>query len=66
MSWIIMQLDLDRVLHIEETTVTVSGYRHRTTIPSSIFVHLKLQNGDAIRWILTKDGAVTVMRVEAD
>lgn len=66
MLWIIMQLDLDRVLHIEETTVTVSGYRHRTTIPSSIFVHLKLQNGDAIRWILTKDGAVTVMRVEAD
>ncbi|MCK4445360.1 MAG: hypothetical protein KAW09_12500 [Thermoplasmata archaeon] len=61
-----MQLDLDKVLHIEETTVTVSGYRHRTTIPSSIFEHLERQNGDAVRWILTKDRAVTVMRVEAD
>lgn len=61
-----MQLDLDKVLHIEETTVTVSGYRHRTTVPSSIFEHLKLKNGDAIRWILTKDGAVTVMRVNVD
>ena len=61
----VMQLDLDKVLHIEETTVTVSGYRHRTTIPSSIFEHLKLQNRDAVRWILSKDGTVNVMKVES-
>lgn len=61
-----MQLDLDKVLHIEETTVTVSGYRHRTTIPSSIFEHLELRSGDTLRWILTKDGTVSVMRVETE
>ncbi len=61
-----MQLDLDKVLHIEETTVTVSGYRHRTTIPSSIYEHLGLKSGDTLRWILTKDGTVSVMKVGAD
>lgn len=60
----LMKLDLDNVLHIEETTITVSGYRHRTTIPSSIFKHLKMGNGDTLRWILTKDGTVVVMKVE--
>ncbi|MCK4443956.1 MAG: AbrB/MazE/SpoVT family DNA-binding domain-containing protein [Thermoplasmata archaeon] len=60
-----MQLDLDNVLHIEETNVTVSGYRHRTTIPSSIFEHLGLQSGDTLRWILTKDGSVSVMKAES-
>jgi len=60
-----MKLDMDGVQHIEETVVTVSGYRHRTTVPSSVFRKLKFQSGDKLRWILKKDGTVIVMKVEA-
>ena len=59
-----VQLDLDAIESIEETTVTVRSYRHRTTIPSKIFRLLNLTQGDRLRWIALKDGSVLVMKLK--
>jgi bifunctional DNA-binding transcriptional regulator/antitoxin component of YhaV-PrlF toxin-antitoxin module len=57
------KLDMEDVVAIEETDLTIRGYRHRTTVPSKIFEFLKLKEGDALRWIATKDGSVYVLKV---
>jgi len=55
---------LDDVLSIEETKVTVRQYRHRTTVPASIFKMLKLKDGDVLRWIAMKDGKIFIERIQ--
>ena len=57
-------IDMDEVVCMEETHITVRGYRRRTTVPSCIFKFLELEDGDVIRWIATKDGAVSVSKLE--
>jgi bifunctional DNA-binding transcriptional regulator/antitoxin component of YhaV-PrlF toxin-antitoxin module len=53
----------DEVVYIEETTVTVRSYRHRTTVPSKIFKFLDLKQGDILRWIALEDGTVYIRKV---
>jgi len=57
------KLDLDQVVVIEETGITVRGYRRRTTVPSKIFEFLKLKDGDGLKWVATKDGIVFVTKI---
>jgi len=57
-------IDMDEVVCMEETHITVRGYRRRTTVPSCIFKFLELEDGDVIRWIATKDGSVSVSKLE--
>ena len=45
---------------IETSSVTVRGYRHRTTVPSKSFKRLKLKDKDTLRWTWFKDGTLTV------
>ena len=59
-----IDLDINEIESIEETTVTVRSYRHRTTIPSKIFRMLDLAQGDRLRWIAMKDGAVYLMKLK--
>ena len=58
------KLDTDDIVCIEETTVTVRSYRHRTTVPSKIFRLLDLKQGDSLRWIAVKDGTVYIRKVQ--
>ena len=58
------QVDTDEIIAMEDTHITVRGYRRRTTIPSGIFRFLELADGDVIRWIATKDGTVFVSKLE--
>ena len=58
------KIDTDDIVAMEDTHITVRGYRRRTTIPSGIFRFLELGDGDVIRWIATKDGAVYVSKLE--
>ncbi len=58
------KIDTDDIVAIEDTHITVRGYRRRTTIPSGIFRFLELGDGDVIRWIATKDGTVYVSKLE--
>jgi hypothetical protein len=58
------QINTDEIVAMEETHITVRGYRRRTTIPSGIFRFMDLEDGDTIRWIATKDGVVYVSKLE--
>ncbi len=55
---------MEDVVYIEETAITVRGYRRRTTVPSKIFKFMGLREGDALRWIAMRDGSVSVTKVE--
>jgi len=56
-----MQIDLDEVEYITETTLTIRGTRRRTTVPKEIVEHFGLKDGDRIRWILFKDNTLIVV-----
>lgn len=56
-------IDTDDIVAMEDTHITVRGYRRRTTIPSGIFRFMELEDGDVIRWIATKDGVVYVSKL---
>ena len=58
------KIDTDDIVAMEDTHITVRGYRRRTTIPSGIFRFLELGDGDVIRWIATKEGTVYVSKLE--
>ena len=63
-SYAMPKIDTDEIVAMEDTHITVRGYRRRTTIPSGIFRFLELSDGDVIRWIATKDGTVYVSKLE--
>jgi len=50
----------ENVVVMEETAITVRGYRRRTTIPSGIFKFLGLKHGDVVRWTAVNDGTVFI------
>lgn len=57
-----MQVDLDDIAFVSETSLTIRGPRRRTTVPKEIVENLRLGDGDRIRWILFADGKVLVAR----
>ena len=59
-----MQIDMDDVEHITETSLTIRGSRRRTTMPKSIVDKLGLKDGNKIRWILFKDGSIVITKVK--
>ena len=60
-----MEIDIDSVRFITETSLTIRGSRRRTTVPKTIADKLDLKNGDRIRWILFSDGSVLVRKVKS-
>ena len=58
------QIDIDDVLYITETSVTIRESRRRTTVPKEIVDELGLVNGDRLRWILFDDGRIIVTKVK--
>ncbi|HDN51122.1 MAG: AbrB family transcriptional regulator [Thermoplasmata archaeon] len=61
-----MQINLDNVVYITETTLTIRGSRRRTTVPKGIVDELDLKDGDKIRWILFKDDSILITKVKSD
>ena len=59
-----MQVDLDDVVHISETSLTIRGSRRRTTVPVEVVEYLSLKDGDKVRWILMTDGTVKLIPVK--
>jgi bifunctional DNA-binding transcriptional regulator/antitoxin component of YhaV-PrlF toxin-antitoxin module len=53
---------MEEIIIIEESSITVRGYRHRTTIPRRIFQYLGLKDKDKLRWTVSKDGTVTIRK----
>ena len=59
-----MQVNMDDVDFITETTLTIRGTRRRTTVPKDIVDKLKLMNGDKIRWIYFRNGTILICKVK--
>ena len=59
-----VDIKLDEVVCVEETGITVRGYRRRTTVPTGIFKFLNLKQGDKLRWVALKGGSVVVSKIE--
>ena len=59
-----MQVNMDEVEHITETSLTIRGSRRRTTVPKHIVDNLGLKDGNKIRWILFKDGSIAITKVK--
>ena len=59
-----MQIDLDNVAYIGETSVTIRKSRRRITIPKEIVGNLKISDGDRIRWVLFSDGKLCISKVK--
>jgi len=58
---IAMQINLDEVEYITETSLTIRGTRRRTTVPKEIVDHFGFNDGDKIRWILFRDHSVVIV-----
>ncbi|MBN1538855.1 MAG: hypothetical protein JW939_01825 [Candidatus Thermoplasmatota archaeon] len=61
-----MEIDIDQVRYITETSMTIRGTRRRTTVPKTIVDRLNLRNGSKIRWILFKDGSIMIRKVSEE
>ena len=61
----IPKIKLEDVAHVEETAITVRGYRRRTTVPSRIFKFMGLKDGDVLRWVAMRDGTVVLVKVKS-
>ncbi len=58
-----MKVDLDKVLSITETAITIRGSRRRITVPSEIVESLNLEDGDRLRWIVFKNNSIYIQKV---
>ncbi len=59
-----MQINMDDVEYISETSLTIRGSRRRTTVPKPIVDKLGLKDGNKIRWILFKDESIIITKVK--
>jgi bifunctional DNA-binding transcriptional regulator/antitoxin component of YhaV-PrlF toxin-antitoxin module len=59
----VVEIDIDNVVFISETSLTIRGTRRRTTVPKTVVEKLSLDNGDKIRWILFRDGTIMIRKV---
>lgn len=58
-----MQVDLDDLAFVSETSLTIRGSRRRTTVPKAIVDELGMKDGDRLRWVLFKDGRILLIHV---
>lgn len=58
-----MKVDLDKVISITETAITIRGSRRRITVPSEVVENLHLEDGDRLRWIVFKNNSIFVQKV---
>ncbi|MDG6218556.1 MAG: AbrB/MazE/SpoVT family DNA-binding domain-containing protein [Candidatus Thermoplasmatota archaeon] len=58
-----MKVDLDKVISITETAITIRGSRRRITVPSEVVENLNLEDGDRLRWIVFKNNSIFVQKV---
>ena len=58
-----MKVDLNNVVSITETAITIRGSRRRITVPAELVEYLKLKDGDKLRWIVFKNNSIYVQKV---
>ncbi len=58
------EVNIDEVVYITETSITIRDSRRRTTVPKEIVDELKLIDGDKLRWLLFEDGKIMLTKVK--
>jgi len=58
-----MKVDLDEIRCVTDTSITIRGSRRRMTVPSEVVDILNLEDGDKLRWIVFKTGAIHIQKV---
>ena len=58
------EINIDEIVFISETSLTIRESRRRTTVPKEIVEELGLKNGDKIRWLLFEDQKVLITKVK--
>ena len=59
-----MKIDLDTVKCVKDTAITIRGSRRRITVPAEVVEILKLSNGDKLRWVVQKNGVITLYKIK--
>mgnify|MGYP005837288765 CR=1 FL=1 len=59
-----MKVDLEDIKCIKDTALTIRGSRRRITVPSEVVEILNLKDGDKLRWIVLKNGSVSISKVK--
>jgi len=59
-----MKVDLENIKCIKDTALTIRGSRRRITVPSEVVEILNLKDGDKLRWIVLKNGSVSISKVK--
>ena len=59
-----IKIDLDDVRFIAETAITIKGSRRRITVPADIVKIIGLNDGDKLRWVVHKDGLITLHKIK--
>jgi AbrB family looped-hinge helix DNA binding protein len=62
----VMNIDLDNVSYIGETSVTIRKSRRRITIPKEVVESLGIKDGDRVRWVLFHDNSLCITKVESE
>lgn len=59
-----MKVNLNDIRCVTDTSITIRGSRRRMTVPSEVVDLLKLEDGDKLRWIVFKNGAINIQKVK--
>lgn len=63
--WVLpMKVDLNDIRCITDTAITIRGSRRRMTVPSEVVELLNISDGDKLRWIVFKNGAIHIQKVK--
>ena len=57
-----MKVELEDIICITDTALTIRGSRRRITVPSEVVEILKLKDGDKLRWIVFKNGNISIQK----
>lgn len=58
-----MKVELDNVVCLQDTAITIKGARRRITVPVEIVDFLDLEDKDKLRWLALSDGTVLLEKV---
>ena len=59
-----IKIDLDDVRFIGETAITIKGSRRRITVPADVVKIMGLKDGDRLRWVVHRDGLITLHKTK--
>jgi bifunctional DNA-binding transcriptional regulator/antitoxin component of YhaV-PrlF toxin-antitoxin module len=60
-----MKIELDDVVCLRDTAITIKGARRRVTVPIEIVKLMGLRDKDKVRWLALKDGTVLLKKTNS-